>query len=70
MGQGIFLKSLMVLTVGGMQSMAGAVIGGVVVGLITSFGMFYVGEFTEVLIFGVIFIILAFKPFGIFGVPH
>lgn len=70
MGHSIFLKSLMVLTVGGMQSMIGGVIGGVVVGLITSFGMFYVGGLTEILIFGIIGVILAFKPYGIFGVPH
>jgi branched-chain amino acid transport system permease protein len=70
MGHNIFLKCLMVLTVGGMQSMLGGVIGGVVVGLITSFGMFYMGGLTEILIFGIIGIILAFKPFGVFGVPH
>lgn len=70
MGHAIFLKCLMVLTVGGMQSMVGGVIGGVVVGLVTSFGMFYVGGLTEILIFGIIGVILAFKPYGIFGMPH
>jgi branched-chain amino acid transport system permease protein len=70
MGHNIFLKCLMVLTVGGMQSMLGGVIGGVVVGLITSFGMFYMGGLTEILIFGIIGVVLAFKPFGIFGAPH
>jgi branched-chain amino acid transport system permease protein len=70
MGHNIFLKCLMVLTVGGMESMVGGIIGGLVVGLITSFGMFYMGGLTEILIFGIIGAVLAFKPFGIFGSPH
>lgn len=70
MGHAIFLKCLMVLMVGGMESMIGGVIGGMIVGLITSFGMFYVGGLSEVLLFAVIGIILIFKPGGLFGEAH
>jgi hypothetical protein len=28
------------------------------------------GGLTEILIFGIIGVVLAFKPFGIFGAPH
>ena len=70
MGHDVFLKCLLVLSVGGMESMLGGVIGGVVVGLITSFGMFYMGGLSEILLYGVIGLILVFKPYGLFGEAH
>jgi branched-chain amino acid transport system permease protein len=70
MGHAIFLKCLMVLMVGGMESMVGGVIGGLIVGLTTSFGMFYIGDLSEVLLFALIGIILVFKPGGLFGEAH
>ncbi len=70
MGHVIFLKCLMVLMVGGMESMVGGVIGGIIVGLTTSFGMFYLGGLSEVLLFALIGIILVFKPGGLFGEAH
>ena len=70
MGNDVLLKCLMILIVGGMESMVGGVVGGIVVGLITSFGMFYVGGLSEVLLFGIIGIILVFKPGGLFGEAH
>ncbi len=70
MGHAVFLKSLMVLTVGGMESMLGGVIGGLVVGLITSFGMFYLGGLSEILLYGLIGLILILKPYGLFGEAH
>jgi branched-chain amino acid transport system permease protein len=70
MGNAVLLKCLMVLMVGGMESMVGGVIGGLVVGLITSFGTFYLGDLSEILLFTVIGIILVFKPGGLFGEAH
>ena len=70
MGHVIFLKCLMVLMVGGMESMVGGVIRGMIVGLTTSFGMFYLGDLSEVLLFALIGIILVFKPGGLFGEAH
>jgi len=70
MGHVIFLKCLMVLMVGGMESMVGGVIGGMIVGLTTSFGMFYLGDLSEVLLFALIGIILVFKPGGLSGEAH
>jgi branched-chain amino acid transport system permease protein len=70
MGHDVFLKCLLVLSVGGMESMLGGVIGGIVVGLITSFGMFYMGGLSEILLYGIIGLILVFKPYGLFGEAH
>jgi branched-chain amino acid transport system permease protein len=70
MGNGVLLKCLMVLTVGGMESMVGGVIGGLVIGLITSFGMYYVGGLSDFLLFVVIGVILTLKPGGLFGEAH
>jgi branched-chain amino acid transport system permease protein len=70
MGHAIFLKCMMVLMVGGMESMIGGVIGGMIVGFTTSFGMFYLGGLSEVLLYGIVGTILVFKPGGLFGEAH
>jgi branched-subunit amino acid ABC-type transport system permease component len=53
-----------------MESMVGGVIGGLVIGLITSFGMYYVGGLSDFLLFVVIGVILTLKPGGLFGEAH
>jgi branched-chain amino acid transport system permease protein len=57
----------MVLIVGGLESMLGGVLGGFVIGIILSFGAYFLGGFSEIILFGIIGIILVFKPGGFFG---
>jgi len=70
MGHALLLNCFMALVVGGMQSMVGGIVGGLVVGLTLSFGMYYVGGLSEILLFAVIGIIIVFKPGGLFGEPE
>jgi branched-chain amino acid transport system permease protein len=55
---------------GGIGSFPGAVLGGVVIGLVKAFGDGYVGaEWSEVLVFGILIVILIFRPAGLLGTP-
>lgn len=67
MGHSMLLKSFMVLIVGGLESMLGGVVGGLVIGMTLSFGYYFFGGLSEILLFVVIGVILVFKPGGIFG---
>jgi len=70
MGHSLLLNCFMALVVGGMQSMVGGVVGGLVVGLVLSFGMYFVGDLSEILLFAIIGVIIVFKPGGLFGEPE
>ena len=47
--------------------MLGAVVGGVVIGQMLSFGQFYIGSSIQIVVFIVIGIVLYFKPNGLLG---
>jgi branched-chain amino acid transport system permease protein len=67
MGQNGFLV-LLVVMLGGVGSMPGAILGGLIFGMVLSFGQFYVGSGqAQILFFVVIAIILLFKPGGLLG---
>lgn len=53
---------------GGIGNFPGAVLGGIVIGLVKSLGDGYVGaEWSEVLVFGILIVILIFRPNGLLG---
>lgn len=53
---------------GGIGNLPGAMIGGIVIGLIRSLGTQYVGEqWTSALVFAVLILILVFRPSGLLG---
>jgi branched-chain amino acid transport system permease protein len=67
MGQNGFLVMLVVM-LGGIGSMAGAILGGLVFGMSLSYGQYFVGSGqAQILFFAVILVILLFKPGGILG---
>jgi branched-chain amino acid transport system permease protein len=66
------MKSLAVVILGGMESILGAVIGGVVIGLLEALGAGYLdplvgGGLEEVFPFIILLIVLLIKPYGLFG---
>jgi branched-chain amino acid transport system permease protein len=70
-GYGI-AKGLPVILLGGLESMGGALVGGLIVGLAEMFGAGYIdplvgGGFREVVPFILMVLILMVKPYGIFG---
>ena len=65
---GLFAFTAAVL--GGIGRIPGAVLGGLVIGLVRSFGSPYVGEmWVNALVFGILIVILIFRPTGLLGAP-
>jgi branched-chain amino acid transport system permease protein len=57
-----------VVILGGLDSVPGAVVGGAIIGLISSYTGGYIGNGLETVIpFVVLLVILLFKPYGLFG---
>ena len=53
---------------GGIGNIPGAVLGGIIIGMVRSLGSAYVGEqWSEALIFGILIVILIFRPNGLLG---
>jgi branched-chain amino acid transport system permease protein len=53
---------------GGIGNIAGAVLGGLVIGLVRSLGSGYIGEkWSDALVFGILILILVFRPSGLLG---
>ena len=53
---------------GGIGNIPGAVLGALIIGLVTSLGSFYVGErWTSALVFAILIVILVFRPSGLLG---
>ena len=68
MGFNIELKGLAVIIVGGMGSLPGALVGGLLVGLAEVLAVMYVGSsWRDVVAFGLLFAILLLRPQGLFG---
>ncbi|MBP0441422.1 branched-chain amino acid ABC transporter permease [Tianweitania sediminis] len=66
---GVFgLSALVVVIVGGLDSVAGALIGGLVIGLVEALaGTYLGGEFKMVTTFGILIVALMIRPYGLFG---
>ena len=70
--QGLGMKALAVVILGGMESILGALIGGLIIGVVESLGGGYIdplvsGGFSEVAPYIVLLIVLVFRPYGLFG---
>ncbi len=67
MGQNIFLPVLLVVMLGGQASLIGAVLGGLLLGLTLSFGVYFMGGGAQILLFLVIGVVIFFRPEGLLG---
>ena len=70
--QALGMKSLTVVILGGMESITGALIGGLIIGIMEALGAGYLdpyvgGGFSEVAPFIIVLIVLVVKPYGLFG---
>jgi branched-chain amino acid transport system permease protein len=64
---GILTLALIVLVVGGVGSMQGALLGAMVIGIVNSFGIALFPEFARFLMYLVMIIVLLVKPSGLLG---
>jgi branched-chain amino acid transport system permease protein len=63
----ILILSLVVVILGGLGSLGGAVVAAVVTGLLLSFSRAYFPELSFFMVFGPMALVLAFRPQGLFG---
>lgn len=67
MGNSVIMESFIVTVIGGMGSVAGALVGSLLIGLVRSFGTIGFPLFTEGLMFLLMAVVLVVKPSGLFG---
>lgn len=68
MGDAIVLKAFVVAVFGGLNSMIGAIVGGMVVGVVDSLSGFYIGtSYMDLWSFLLMAVMLMYKPEGLFG---
>jgi branched-chain amino acid transport system permease protein len=61
------LKAMIALALGGMGSVVGALMGGILLGVLESFGAFFLtGGWADVISYAVFLLVLMFKPEGLF----
>jgi branched-chain amino acid transport system permease protein len=62
------LKAFVVVVLGGLGSVAGTIVGGIILGLVDSITQTYItSEFKQLVSFSVLIIVLVLRPSGIFG---
>lgn len=67
MGDYIILKAFVIIILGGMGSVPGAIVGGMVIGFAESFGAFYLStDLKDIIAFALLVAILSFRPQGLF----
>jgi branched-chain amino acid transport system permease protein len=67
MGVTIIIESFVVVVVGGMGSLLGAVVSGLLIGQIVSLTTFFTPKLAEIIVFVFMAIVLLLRPSGLFG---
>ncbi|MCL6610856.1 MAG: branched-chain amino acid ABC transporter permease [Peptococcaceae bacterium] len=68
MGALLGMKAFIIVILGGLGSIPGAIVGGYILGLIEALGGGYISaDYKDVFAFGALLLILAIKPTGLFG---
>jgi len=67
MGVEIIIDCFVVVVVGGMGSLVGAVVAGLLIGEIVSLTTFFAPKLTEIIVFIVMAVVLLVRPSGLFG---
>jgi branched-chain amino acid transport system permease protein len=67
MGDLVITKAFVIIILGGMGSVPGAIVGGLIIGFAESFGAFYVStDYKDIIAFVLLVVILSIRPQGIF----
>jgi branched-chain amino acid transport system permease protein len=67
MGRIPMIMSLLAIVIGGLGSLTGAIVGGIILGLLNSVIAYKISYFSEVALFLLVIIILLIRPQGLFG---
>lgn len=61
------VMALLAIVIGGMGSLGGAVVGGLILGITGSLIAYYIGFWSQLISFGLVIVILLIRPQGLFG---
>jgi branched-chain amino acid transport system permease protein len=68
MGNLVILKAFVIIILGGMGSVPGAIVGGLIIGFAESFGAFYIStDYKDIIAFALLVVILSIRPQGLFA---
>ena len=67
MGRIPMIMSLLAIVIGGLGSLTGAIVGGIILGLLNSVIAYKISYFSEVVLFVLVIVILLIRPQGLFG---
>jgi branched-chain amino acid transport system permease protein len=67
MGVETTVEAFVVVVIGGLGSLGGAIIGGLIIGQVISFVSLFAGDYSNVAIFFAMAVILLIRPRGLFG---
>ena len=67
MGNLVITKAFVIIILGGMGSVPGAIVGGLIIGFAESFGAFYIStDYKDIIAFVLLVVILSVRPQGLF----
>ena len=61
------LKAFVAAVLGGIGSIPGAVLGGFIIGMVETFVKYYASEYVDAMVFGILILVLLYRPTGILG---
>jgi branched-chain amino acid transport system permease protein len=67
MGEFLMLKAFLVIVIGGLGSVPGAIYAAFLIGFVESFGLTYFGHITNVFLFVIVMLVLLVRPTGLFS---
>ncbi len=68
MGMNVLLKAMTVMILGGLGNAIGAMVGGLIIGLVETFSVgYWAASWRDALVFVILILVLIFKPSGLFG---
>jgi branched-chain amino acid transport system permease protein len=70
MGGAVVFKALLIVAVGGMGSVEGSILAGLLIGFVEGIGVTYIGPIAEVVSFVIVIIVFLFRPKGLLGVDY
>jgi len=68
MGHLVITKAFVIIVLGGMGSVPGAIVGGLIIGFAEAFGAFYIStDYKDIIAFALLVLILSVRPQGLFA---
>lgn len=67
MGTTVLIESFVVVIIGGLGNVKGAIVGAILLGLLQAFGQQYASEWVDTVIYALLALLLLFRPQGLFN---